>query len=684
MFLKDHLKFQIENDLIQLVTCGNMENLQSRIAEVQIAGGNKDSHMGVKMINSSEGLQLKFVSLKEDENTIEVLQRSPQTEVKTVFVGYDDCDAFRVATTVTNISEEPIVLEEVSAFTVTGFGGKNAAKKAENYFLTQFIQSHHAEAQPLIRSFPELGLGNEVVQAQKKFSFANIGSWSSKESLPVGILENRENGTFIMFQIESNCSWYYEISDLDEEYYLYFGGPNLLQGGWCERLLPGESYTTPYVALSFGSSVNKVVGELTKYRRHICGLNKADATLPVHYNDYMHFTWSATKQEDAANCAPVAAQMGSEYYIIDCGWHNEEGRDAGMGHVFHYLGQWKESKFRFPDGLKKTMDLISSTGMKPGLWIEAEVIGDKCQEMLDYYDADCFLQRNGKPVHIWNRYFLDYRNEKVRTYMAEVFRRMIEEYGAKYIKIDYNQDCGIGTDWNAFSYGSGLEACSAAYLEWIHELKERYPDVIFETCASGGMRMDYKTLSEFSLVSISDQTQYLKCPYIVGNILIGTLPEQAAIWSYPFGNDCKTPEEVSDNRIVMNMVNTFPGRLYLSSRLWMLNEHQLSLIKEGVDYYNTLSEMKKRALPYFPNGFTRFGDKTVCSGLRDGNQLYLGAWALQGETSVTINLDLPVKEVKIGYPSASDAIAEIVTEGVKVTFPETNMAVFLEVVLDEI
>lgn len=66
MFLKDNLKFKIENDVIKLVKCGNMENLQSRFAEVQLAGGNKDSHMGVKMVNSSEGLQLKPVSVKEE------------------------------------------------------------------------------------------------------------------------------------------------------------------------------------------------------------------------------------------------------------------------------------------------------------------------------------------------------------------------------------------------------------------------------------------------------------------------------------------------------------------------------------------------------------------------------------------------------------------------------------------
>lgn len=677
-----NLIFQIENDVIKLVKCGNMENLQSRFAEVQLSGGHKDSHMGTKMVNSSEGLQLKFVSTQQTDTALEIQQKSSDVQTTTVFTRYDDCDTFRVSTTVTNISDKAIVLEEVSAFTVTGFGGKNAARKAENYYFTRFMQGHHAEAQPVTLSFPELGLGGEIVQAQKKFSFANIGSWSSKEQLPLGILENRENGTFLMFQIESNCSWYYEISDLDEEYYLYLGGPNLMHGGWCEKLLPGESYTSPAVALSFGNSVNQVVGEMTKYRRHICGLSKADAHLPVHFNDYMHFTWSAPTQKDVENCAPAAAHAGAQYYVIDCGWHNEEGKETDVN-IFHYLGQWKESKRRFPDGLKKSMERIESLGMKPGLWIEPEVIGYQCKEMLDYYDDDCFLQRNGQRVLVWKRYFLDYRNEKVRSYMTEVFRQMIEDYGAKYIKIDYNQDCGIGTDWNAFSFGRGLEACSAAYLDWIHGLQEHYPDVIFETCSSGGMRMDYKTLSEFSLLSISDQTDYLKAPYIIGNILVGVLPEQAAIWAYPFAKDCDTPEEVSDNRIVMNMINTFLGRMYLSSRLWMLDEHQLSIVKEGVDYYNTLSEMKKRAVPYFPNGFTHFGDSSVCAGLKDGNKVYLAVWALMGEQEVIAHLDASVKKVKIGYPTTCCAVIDVIEEGIKVTFPETNMAVFLEIALDE-
>ena len=172
---------------------------------------------------------------------------------------------------------------------------------------------------------------------------------------------------------------------------------------------------------------------------------------------------------------------------------------------------------------------------------------------------------------------------------------MVEDYGAQYIKCDYNQDCGIGTDLNAENPGAGLEEAANAFLDWMREMIEKYPNVVFEGCSSGGMRMDYKNLSTYSLVSTSDQTDYLLYPYIAGNILAAVLPEQAAVWSYPVASDCTKGEDVSDDRIVINMINSFLGRMHLASHLEYLNEHQMDLIREGVAYYNTLSEMKKTA-----------------------------------------------------------------------------------------
>ena len=673
------LHFELVDGNIYLTKCGGFgDGTCHRFVEVQIAGENKDSHLGVKMVCSSEGARLRYVSHERTEEKLVIVQRSALIEATTVFQKIGG--AIRVYTQVQNISDKEIVLEEVSAFAAEGLVGIDSAK--ELYF-TRFVQSHHYECQPSRHTFADLGFNGSTGESQKRIAFANVGSWSTKEELPQGIIENVTTGDCLFFQIESNSSWYYEIADLHGKFYLYLGGGNSTFHTWAKALQPSESYRTVNAALTLGNSVGEVLNYITAYRRQICGKNAFDAHLPTIFNEYMHLSWDSPTAENTAIVAPVVAKTGVEYYVIDCGWHNEEPGNL----IYPFVGQWKESKARFPEGVRKTTDFIRSLGMKAGLWIEPEIVGIQCQEMLDYYDDDCFMQRHGKRIAVMNRYFLDYRNEKVRAYMSETIRRMVEDYGADYIKCDYNEDCGVGTDYLSFCAGEGLEACADAFLAWMQEMIERYPQTVFEGCSSGGMRMDYKTLSVYSLISTSDQTDYLKYPYIAGNILSAVIPEQAAVWSYPVGAGIIglpftesaewVQENISNDRIVMNMINSFLGRMHLASHLELLSEGQLALITEGVAYYNRLTVAKKTALPYFPCGFTRFGADHVVAGFTSAGKAYLAVWCLAGEKVVTVQVD-GYTNVKIAYPSSTDTKATLKDGTLTVEFSATKQAVFME------
>lgn len=670
-----NLRFELRGEKLTLVEWGNVQStVGGCAAEVHVCGENKDTHLGVKMAQSSEGRRLAYESHTQSENCLEIVERSALVRVKTVYTAYDDTNAIRAHVEVTNISDDEIVLEEVSSFMGVGLGGLD---DADELYFTRFLQSHHAECQPRRRSFRDWGLFRANTQSQKRIAFSNVGSWSTKEELPQGIIENSKTGSFLMFQIESNSSWYYEIGDLPQQvYYLYLGGPNATFGHWSKPLQKGETYRSLSVALAFGDSLNGVIGEMTKYRRHISGKSVADESLPAIFNEYMHLSWDFPTEETTKKYAPQVAKTGVEYYVIDCGWHNEE---PSVG-VYPYVGQWKESTVRFPSSVRAITDHIRSLGMKAGLWIEPEVVGIRCQEMLDYYDKDCFFQRNGRMVSTHGRYFLDYRNEKVREYMSETIRRMVEDYGADYIKCDYNQDCGIGTDLNALTAGEGLQEAAEAFLEWMQEMVEKYPNVIFEGCSSGGMRMDYRTLSVYSLLSTSDQVSYVHYPYIVGNVLAAVLPEQAAVWAYPVGSDTTTPE-VSQNRIALNMINSFLGRMHLASHIDEMNEAQLALVKEGVDYYNSLTEAKKVGLPYFPNGFTHFDDDNVAAGFKTDEKIYLAVWCLKGDTNVSVDIPEGIESAKLAYPSDSKATYAVEGDTLKISFEETKTAVFFEITL---
>lgn len=651
--------------------------------ELQIAGENKNSHYGSKMIKSSESEKLKYVTHSLDKDYLIITQKSDLVEVKTYFKCFSNTNTISVYSELKNISDDFIVVEYFSSFVYTGIGG--GMNETNDTYLYRFTQTHQGECQPRKLSLFDLGLFNANPISQKRINGNNIGSWSTKEELPQGIIEYKDN--YLMFQIESNNSWYYEVSDFCERLYLYLGGATYQFGGWEKTLKPQQSYQTIPVSICQSNSLNGVLGEMTKYRRHIKGKNKVDEGLPTIFNEYMHLSWDSPTEENTKRVAPVVADLGIKYYVIDCGWHNEEKGSE----VYPYVGQWKESKARFPKGVREITDYIRSLGMKAGLWIEPEIIGYKCQEMLDYYDDDCFISRHGKKVFTMGRYFLDYRNKKVVDYMTETIRRMVEEYGADYIKMDYNQDLGIGTDKDSDSYGEGLEQCAKAYLSWVDNIRNRFPDVLFETCSSGGLRMDYETLKHFSIISTSDQTNYKKYPYIAGNILSAVLPEQAAVWSYPIDsygepnaefNPTKewVEEHISKEQVIMNMINSFLGRMHLASHLELLSQEKLDLIREGIKCFNKITEEKKEALPYLPLGFTDFSKTTVCSGLKTNNKIYLAVWNLGGNLKKTISLKETIKEAKIIYPQ-NDGEISFDKNILNVTLKEEYSARFIEIII---
>ncbi len=642
------------------------------ISQIQIEGEHKNSHCGNKVTRSSEERRLKYVSHEASDGVLTVLSRSEliETEVIYEYLG----GAYAVRAKVTNISDGETVLEYVSSLYLAGIGGSDPDEN--RIFLYTFPQGHHRECQPRRLSLYDLGIYTKGNPGQNRITVGNVGGWSSKEYLPQLIIEDERNGAFFMCQIESNNSWYSEISDDDGRIYLYTGGARECFGSWNKKLKPGESFGTVRTAFAFSDSLDGVVGKMTEYRRAVAGYSRDDRGLPVIYNEYMHFSWDSPTEENTRAAAPVAASCGVKYYVIDCGWHNEEPGSE----VYPYVGQWIESKARFPHGVKQTLEYIKSLGMKPGLWIEPEIIGDRCSDMLSYYGDGDFLTRGGKRIHVMGRYFLDFRSPRVRGYLTETIRRMTEDYGAEYIKFDYNEELGVGCD-GGDSPGSGLEDAARAFLDWVDSVRKLHPGVVFEACASGGMRMDGQTLRHFSLVSTSDQIDYLKYPYIAGNILSAAIPEQAAVWSYPVAAGRKN-EDISRECVVINMVNALLGRIHLASRLAELDESKLALVKEGVEYYKSLTEAKKKALPVFPFGFTKFGEKHVSAGFKSGGKLYLAVWKLGSDETLTPALPAgyDFADARIAYPK--DSRAELIKDAagsLDVRFSGREDAVFLEI-----
>ena len=292
-------------------------------------------------------------------------------------------------------------------------------------------------------------------------------------------MENRKNGDFLMFQIESYHQWFFGLGSCFKRFNVQIGGPNARHQDWNKDLAPGQSYTCIPAAFCAGKSLNEVLGQMTLYRRHLKPVSFADEKLPSIYNEYMHYSWDNPFAKTTLETAPTVAKTGCKYYIIDAGWHGKAKYDTTAS-MYRNFGTWREDRERFPEGIKAVSDYVHSLGMKFGLWIAPEVVGCDNQEMLDYYGDECFIARNGEKVYHGSGYLLDYRHPKVIEYMTATIDRMVTEYGCDYIKFDGCPNPGMGTDVNATGLGDGLEKSMDAFTDWAYEMTQRHPDVIFE------------------------------------------------------------------------------------------------------------------------------------------------------------------------------------------------------------
>lgn len=618
--------------------------------EMHICGENPDDHHFAKHTGSSMCDKLKYVSHKyyptDDGNKLEFLLSDGRAEVTVHYQFYNEISIVRCWSVVKNIGKDPLGIEYLSSFSYTGFdeGELPVSEKIEIYL------PHNAwyrEANWKKYSLSDLGYEKCSKISGKRIAVSNTGTWSTKEFLPMGAVTNKESKNTLLWQIESNGSWHWEISDIYNMLYLKLSGPTEQENQWYKELGAGESFESVKCAVALSEDFDGALAEITKYRRKIVTKNEADKHLPVIFNDYMNCLMGNPTEEKLIPIIDKAAAVGAEYFCIDAGWYAD-------GTWWDTVGEWKPCAWRFPHGIKYILDYIRSKGMIPGLWLEIEVMGISCP-ILDEFDDSCFFVRHGKRIIDHGRYQLDFRNEKVRKFATGIVDRLVGEYGIGYIKNDYNIEAGVGSENGSDSYGDGLLEHNRAYTSWIKEIKAKYPSLIWENCSSGGMRMDYAMLQNADLESASDQTEYLHNARVAAAIATAVLPEQAAIWAYPKVRDSKSA-------FVMNMVNAMLLRIHLSGQIYGFSDDQLAVVKEAIDCYKMIRNDISGSIPFYPLGIPGYTDKWMCAAYRKESLVRMAIWKMNDdENSISIPFDSDVKNTSVIYPKDFDG--QIVKKG---------------------
>jgi alpha-galactosidase len=303
----------------------------------------------------------------------------------------------------------------------------------------------------------------------------------------------------------------------------------------CEIPLAGNMlFETPhayalYTSGGFGALSNNLAAFA---REHIMSETWRHRPLPVLYN-----SWYATafniQSDEQISLAEKAAQMGIELFVVDDGWFKNRVSSCSG------LGDWTADEKKFPFGLGPLVRRVNELGMSFGIWIEPEMVNPDS----DLYRAhpDWILRYGSREVITRrNQYYLDCSNPLVIRYLKDCFDKLFAEYNLAYIKWDMNRYVAeMGSLTRSPEEFKGMWHLNT---QGVYELRsyllKKYPHVEFESCASGGGRVDYCTMACFDEFWPSDNTDPLDRLFIQEHYsLIYPIKHMRAWFTDVFGMD---------------------------------------------------------------------------------------------------------------------------------------------------
>ncbi|MBE6960687.1 MAG: alpha-galactosidase [Ruminococcaceae bacterium] len=272
---------------------------------------------------------------------------------------------------------------------------------------------------------------------------------------------------------------------------------------FAKKLQPGQCFETPEAVMSWS---DEGFGGLSRkmhdfVNRHIVPEYWQYKLRPVLYNDWEGCMFDFN-QRILLGLAKKARDLGCELFVLDDGWFGKRNDDRAG------LGDYTVNKKKLPSGLKGLSDRIHAMGMEFGLWFEPEAVNvdsDLYRAHPDWALTDAFEPLLGR-----HQLLLDLTKPEVRDYIVENVSGILDSAGISYVKWDMNRH-SIALGEKAHDYILGL-------YDVLRRIFEPRPQVLLESCSSGGNRFDLGMLCFGPQVWCSDDTDPIERLTIQGGL----------------------------------------------------------------------------------------------------------------------------------------------------------------------
>lgn len=450
-----------------------------------------ESHKIIEGKLKLKGLPQTYVENKEDATTLEItlLDEVIKSKLKLYFTIFEDRAVITRSASFLNLSDKTINIEKAMSF--------NLDLPDSNYNMIQLNGAWGRERHVHDRSIKEGTQG-----------FYSLKGASSAEFNPFLALRRRNtdefSGEVIGFSLVYSGNFMAEV-DVDT-----YNQTRIMMGIHPDRfswpLNLNEEFYTPEVVIVYSDKGLNYMSQVyhSLYRECLMRGKWKNSVRPILLNSWEALSFSIDEKK-IKELATNASKLGVELFVLDDGWFGKRNNDnAG-------LGDWTVNKEKFPNGLNEIIEYINKLGMDFGIWIEPEMV-NKDSELYRAHPDWIIHDPNRKPCHTRNQYTLDFSRDEVVDHIYNQIEKLLSDYNISYVKWDMNRyitEC--------YSKDKGANLQGTVYHKYIlnvyklyDKLTTRFPNILFESCSSGGARFDPGMLYYAPQTWTSDNTDAME------------------------------------------------------------------------------------------------------------------------------------------------------------------------------
>jgi alpha-galactosidase len=212
-------------------------------------------------------------------------------------------------------------------------------------------------------------------------------------------------------------------------------------------------------------------------------------TLHVYF---LHFMPDKRTDDHIRMEIDAAADAGFETTYVEAAWWGESAFPAGDFSIG--LGDFTDSRLKFPMGLKGMSDYVHARGMNFGVWFEFERVDIRTANRgRNPWRPEWLVHQKGHPYRSWCQhvFMLCLGVKAAAEWALENLSWAIREYAIDYIMIDSNEWAVCDDPTHDHGPGDGEWAQTQGLYHVLRGLRERFPDLMLLNSSGGSQRADF-------------------------------------------------------------------------------------------------------------------------------------------------------------------------------------------------